>query len=47
MNRLNTGKTVSAVARKFSCTRQTIMRIRDAEARAQCDTLQAPEQNKG
>lgn len=43
---LATGATVSSVARAFSTTRQTVMRIRDAAARADCDILPSDEQDK-
>lgn len=44
---LATGDTVSAVARAFSTTRQTVMRIRDAAARADSDIMQPSDRERG
>jgi putative DNA-invertase from lambdoid prophage Rac len=44
LTRLSTGASVAAVAREFSTTRQTVMRIRDTAARQLSDNITSPGQ---
>ena len=44
LTRLSTGSSVAAVAREFSTTRQTVMRIRDTAARKLSDNMATPGQ---